>query len=341
MGSMDGAHAAGPEPLDELEPADPEDVGLGVVVTGGEGRHQHATRYATVEVRLDLGQRVGRHPSIDEVRDRLLAGTTVAHVRVLLCHSMNVAALHESGRARWPTIDVPLEDFATYVAERSPSPAHAPSLYLACACARGDARAVAAFEETYFAAVRVAIGRVAADDGVTDEAIQRLRERLFVADGDGRPPGIAGYAGRGDLRGWLRVAAIRITLSLLRSRRPGDGDGELDRITAADPDPEVAMMRREYGEEANHALRAAFAELDVRARNLLRQHFVDGLGIDALGRLYGVHRATAARWLEKARQTLEKRTRALLVKRLGVGGSTVDSIVRMLHSDLRITLSGA
>jgi RNA polymerase sigma-70 factor (ECF subfamily) len=252
---------------------------------------------------------------------------------------MDASALHATGRAGWPAIDVPFEDFAAYVAARDPAPEHAASLYLACACARGDAAAVAALDGAYFDGVRAAIGRVARSASAADEAVQLLREKLFVTDGS-RERGIAGYAGRGDLRGWLRVAATRVALGMLRGRRPDHDDAELDRIATAGPDPEMAVLRQRYAAQANEAIRTAFAALDPRERNLLRQHFVDGLGIDELGRLYGVHRATAARWLEKARETLEKRTRARLAKELAVSAETLDSIVRMLHSDLHISLSG-
>jgi RNA polymerase sigma-70 factor (ECF subfamily) len=252
---------------------------------------------------------------------------------------VEIAGLYEIGRAAWPAIEVPRDVFEAYAAEREPSPTQAAAVYLACACSRGDAAAVGALEDAYFDTVRAAVGRVARDAAIADEAIQLLRTKLFVAGDDGKPPGIAGYAGRGDLRGWLRVAATRTAISLLRARRGVDEDGEIDRIAARGADPELSAMRRRYAAEANDALRTAFAALAPRDRNLLRHHFVDGLGIDALGRRYGVHRATAARWLEKARETLERRTRKLLIERLSVGAETAESIVRMLRSDLHITLS--
>ena len=40
----------------------------------------------------------------------------------------------------------------------------------------------------------------------------------------------------------------------------------------------------------------AFAALESRERNLLRYALGDGLSVDAIGTLYRVHRATAARW---------------------------------------------
>ncbi len=250
---------------------------------------------------------------------------------------MEIAALYQLGRAAWPTIDVTLAAYTAYVAGREAVAERAVDLYLACACASGDADAVAQFELAYFDDARSAVARVTPDRAIADDALQMLRQKLFVSDDGAR--GIAGYAGRGDLRAWLRVAAARAAISLLRSRRTPADAGELEKLVARDPSPELAMMRQQYAADANAALRGALEELTVRERNLLRQHFVDGLGIDALGAIYGVHRTTTARWLRRAQTRLEQRTRAQLVKRLGVGHETADSIIAMLRSDLHLSLS--
>lgn len=251
---------------------------------------------------------------------------------------MNPGDLYRRGREAWAEIDVPEDRFTAYVAERAADAERAGDLYIACACAAGDPVALRRFEERHFADVKAAIARVTSETIVADEALQRLRQRLFVADTGA--PGITGYSGRGDLRGWLRIAATRAALEILRARRPADGDGALAHLADDAADPELALMRKEYGAAASEALHAAFAELETRERNLLRQYFVDGLTIDDLGALYDVHRATAARWIEKARATLEKRTRAILRERLGVNRTTLESIVRMVQSDLEANLSG-
>jgi RNA polymerase sigma-70 factor (ECF subfamily) len=252
---------------------------------------------------------------------------------------MSTGDLYRAGRAAWAEIEVAEDRFAAYVAERGDGGIdRAADLYIACACADGEPVALRRFEEAHFADVKAAIARVTSESIVADEALQRLRQRLFVADAG--PPGITGYAGRGDLRGWLRVAATRAALEILRARRPAESDGALGHLADDAADPELALMRKQYGSAASEALVAAFAELDTRDRNLMRQYFVDGLTIDDLGDLYGVHRATAARWIEKARATLEKRTRAILRERLGVNRTTLESIVRMVQSDLQANLSG-
>ena len=253
---------------------------------------------------------------------------------------MDVATLYERATERWGALDVAFDAFAAFVQVRIPDGdlgEGAIDLYLTCACTAGDAKAVARFEHEFFGTAREAVRRIAPEHAIVDEALQLLRVRLFVASG--KEPGIAGYAGRGSLAGWVRIAATRIALTLLRGRRSDGGEQELERFIAPQPDPELELNKRRYGAEANAALREAFGGLTARERNLLRQHFVDGLGIDQLGKLYGVHRATAARWLDKARRSLERATRQLLKQRLGnIGGSTIDSILQMVQSDLHVSL---
>lgn len=63
-------------------------------------------------------------------------------------------------------------------------------------------------------------------------------------------------------------------------------------------DPELSHLKATFAAEFKFALTLAIDELSVRDRNLLRQSVLDGLTIDQLGKLYRVHRATAARWVD-------------------------------------------
>src|SRR5262245_36741502 len=85
--------------------------------------------------------------------------------------------------------------------------------YLAWACGRGNARALAILERGHLAEVarRLRGGRLVGDD--SDEVVQRVRERLLVGSAEA-PPKITSYAGRGELRGWLIVAATRLALNM-------------------------------------------------------------------------------------------------------------------------------
>ena len=104
----------------------------------------------------------------------------------------------------------------------------------------------------------------------------------------------------------------------------------LDHWPDSTPGPEQKQLRSQYTAELKKAIRDAFAALEVRQRNLLRQHILDELTIDDLARLYRVHRATCARWLADARAELGKLTRKKLMTALGMPTNDLDSLLRFL-----------
>lgn len=64
-------------------------------------------------------------------------------------------------------------------------------------------------------------------------------------------------------------------------------------------------------------------------RPLLVQHHKDGLSVDQLAALYGVHRATAARRVAAARDAFSREVRTVLSRNLAVGGETFDEPLSM------------
>ncbi len=212
-------------------------------------------------------------------------------------------------------------------------------LLLAWAAGTGDTRAIAAFEAAFFPDVAPILARVLRDTGERDEVMQRLRERLFVG-GEDRQPAALDYAGRGSLRNWVRVSVGRIAVNLA-TRGPREtpvGDELLAALSGADDDPEIACVRARCSEELRRSFDAAARALTPRQRNLLRHAFVDGLTIDQLGSLHGVHRATAARWLASARGKLLDRLAADLRARLELDKDEVQSLVRWAQSHIEVTL---
>jgi RNA polymerase sigma-70 factor (ECF subfamily) len=255
-----------------------------------------------------------------------------------------------SGRSAWPELEVSDAAFLGHLARLLPEEAgdaelgavHAADLYLACACAAGGEQAMRLLERAYFIEVDRAARRVRADASLATEVRQVLRRRLFVGDGD-KPAGISLFAGRGDLRGWIRVAATRELLHLLRRQRREIGldDGALLDLLAAADDPELRYIGDLYREPCNQAFRAALAATPAQERSLLRYQLVDGLSIDEIGALHGVHRATAARWLAKARDALLERVRGEVAIRLQIALADVDSVLRLVKSRLEISLETA
>ena len=252
-----------------------------------------------------------------------------------------------------PRIRVALEELATHVATQlQPDESlsaqldrlYLDDLYLALGCARGDRDALQVFESTYGSDVVRAVAKVGARGHAPEDLEQRVREKLFVADGD-RPPRIAAYSGRGSLRGWVRVTSVRAVLDVVRwndeTKHKVDMDRDvLEAMPGAAADPELDVLRRAHGEGLVEAMREAFATLTPRQRNLLRQRFLHGLSTEKIARLYGVHRATAFRWLESARVELFDGTRRLLRERLGVSGRELESFIAVMRSRIDVSVGG-
>jgi RNA polymerase sigma-70 factor (ECF subfamily) len=213
-------------------------------------------------------------------------------------------------------------------------------LYLATGCATGAAGAVDAFEAHYGPVIARAIASTCPSRGERADLGQIVRQRLLVNPANRGAPRIATYSAHGSLRAWVRVVATReVARMMARAHREvAAGDDELVELIAADSDPEVAYLKRLYREEFKRAFHAAADALDARAWLLLRQHALDGLSIDQLAKLHGVHRATAARWVEAAREALLAGTQRQMIRRLRLSRSELASVMRLIQSQLDVTL---
>jgi RNA polymerase sigma-70 factor (ECF subfamily) len=258
-----------------------------------------------------------------------------------------IAAQIKAGPAAWPELAVPEAEFARHLATRvdpdrwleSLHELRAADLYLALACARGDVAAITAFEHQLFREVEIAGAAARAGSDLVDETKAHLRHVLFVGRDD-RPPATADYAGRGDLRGWVRVSALRHMLRVQgRAKRELHLDDQslLDALSPAH-DPELDYIRAMYRDAFAAAFRDAVATLDQRQKSLLRYQLVDGLTIDDIASLHGVHRATASRWLASARDAIADGTRALLAKRLDLKTEEIESLIRLVRSRVDVSL---
>jgi RNA polymerase sigma-70 factor (ECF subfamily) len=235
-------------------------------------------------------------------------------------------------------VDLPVEPatLIPFIAARLGQPdldviAHAPAadFLVAHACTSGDPRAIAQFE-SILAAVRPAIAGLGANREEIDELLQRMRLQLLV----GANPGIARFAGRGELRAWVRVIAVREAVRLLTERGRGElvDDERLLEAVAPLTDAEHDLIRHEYRAAFRQAFAEALQSLPAIDRLVLRQHAVDDLSIDAIGKLHGVHRATAARWLERARHDLSAATQRLLRARLNLSLGEVHNLLQLILS---------
>jgi RNA polymerase sigma-70 factor, ECF subfamily len=240
-----------------------------------------------------------------------------------------------AGWSRWPGVDVDLDGFEDWLRARDVdlTCCHGADLYLACALEQRDPVAIRTFDRELGPEIAGSARAAGADPATAAEVRQQVTTDVLVGDQDG--PGITQFRGRGDLRGWLRSIAVRMTWRLLeRARR----DVVLDDDATAGivDDPELAHLRERYACALEQAITEAMAALSPRQRTLLRLAYVDGLTVDVLGRMYAVHRATAARWLAAAREALVEDTRVRLHDAVGAG---MTSVVRLVRSHIQLNLA--
>ena len=217
---------------------------------------------------------------------------------------------------------------------------HAADLYLAAACARGLPAAIERFESLYGADVARTARRFERPGMAADDLIQQFRTKIFAGGGDG--PRIASYTGQGFLLNWVRVTATRTFIDCGRGRAEAAEIPIGSELAAVLPepgaDPELALLKREHLTHFKAAFAEAVAALDFSDRLVLKQHLVEGLTIDQIGGLYHLHRATAARRLAKARETLLATTRAALARRLGLPLERLAGVLDLVSSRLEASV---
>lgn len=256
-------------------------------------------------------------------------------------------AAHAMARRTWPEVSLSYENFQAHVSPEGSTAEgveYPSDLYLCAACKYGQAEAYQALEAAYFPALRRLLGRLLQEVTAVEDVLQEVRTRLFV----GEPPKIASYRGRGCLAGWLRSVALHAARDHLRCVRAQRG--RLLRLSH----PDVALLgvlrapaaetldenpgKRER-QRCQRAWSVAIRSLRPEERQLLYHHFVNGLSIDALAALYGVHRATAARRIRRATAGVRRRMRnELALDYTSLTQQELDRLAQLTCGDVDVML---
>jgi RNA polymerase sigma-70 factor (ECF subfamily) len=266
----------------------------------------------------------------------------VAEVADVLSGGIWQGAYDDAKRA-WPGVELSFPAFlahATEVSADARGPVeHPDELFLACACAAGDAKAHAILEAQYLTAARGALLRMDQRQDFIDDVMQELRTKLLL----GEVPRIRRYGGRGPLLAWLRVAATRTAIDLLRATKPVSyaDSPDVTEPAAADLGPEVQMLRQAYRDVFKEALAAIMRELSIEDRNLLRRHLVDNLTLEEIARPYGVHPATIARRLAALREEIAEavRTRLAAGHQAEGGATSLESVAQAIRSEVQLSMT--
>lgn len=264
------------------------------------------------------------------------------HLREDLAHLIQVAL------GAWPEVRLPAEQFVHFLARHLPLEGDQPEafstlrgdeLYLVCAYGLGDAAAYKLIETQYMSKVQKALLRLSTPPQIISDIQQELRHRLIEM----HDPAVLrrGYTGRSSLAGWLCLSAIRA--ARLGSRR-GQRERPLDQeALAAMPElgrtAESEILKQHYKEHFQAAFTHAISALTARERNVLRYHFLMNLSIDQIARIYGVHRATAARWILRTQERLGGLTRRQFLARVREDPETLAEVMSLIQSQLSVNLA--
>lgn len=251
-------------------------------------------------------------------------------------------------RETWPEFTVDSLEFMSYLAGHVPDHGdpveslanmRTGDLYLAAACLNGDEGAVRVFVDRYYAVMERALSGLRQDPGWVDDIKQVVYQKLFVAGPDSQGT-IGQYDGRGDLKSWVKVVAVRTALNAMRRKkkeRPLSPE-ILSEAAGKELSPETGYLKRVYTERLKEAFQQALGAITHKQRNLLRYHYLEGLTVDEIAGLYRVHKATVSRWLADTRDRLLTGTRTVLARRLKVDGAEIDSIMRLVQSRLELSI---
>ncbi|HEY5957693.1 MAG TPA: sigma-70 family RNA polymerase sigma factor [Polyangiaceae bacterium] len=256
-----------------------------------------------------------------------------------------VREMHIAGTVRWPSIHVTFEEFRIHFERAVLSKQlgveycrYPADFYLCCACAAGDRIALGVFEQQASELVRGVVARMCRDKDMVCETLQEFWNKVLV----GPEARVRDYTGSGPLLAWLQVAATRAALDRLRKQRGASSrETELEESFVDQAfGPETMLVLAKYRQPFREALRQAIARLSPKERNLLRMHVAGRCTIDQIGRVYNVHRATAARWLERAKLEVIRSVRAeLAISGPMLTDSEFQSIVRVVGSELDVGVS--
>ncbi|MBL9037858.1 MAG: hypothetical protein JNG84_05015 [Archangium sp.] len=210
-----------------------------------------------------------------------------------------------------------------------PDPRWAVDVVVALAAAEGNPQAIAAVHqllETGGARLR--------KRGLSAAAWLDVRQIVMQTLLTGPRPRITAYAGRGPLAAWLTVLVTRLGQRALRHQRPAEADLPEPDIGF---DPEWAVLWRRYGPTFQQVLDSELQRLQPDERLLLKQFYWDGVSIDTLASMLGVHRSTAARRVARVRTSLREAIRQRLKVDLGTTTSDVSSLMRKLPQALHLS----
>jgi RNA polymerase sigma-70 factor (ECF subfamily) len=213
-------------------------------------------------------------------------------------------------------------------------PDHVADVAIAFAAAGGDPGAQSELHRRVVHAARTTLPAAGYAAHIVDDTIGELELTLL-----GEPSPLLKYRGQSSLAGWLRTLAARTAMRLVEvSRREvTDDDASLiDHVASSDLTRDLS--RAELRELVRRAFATAIGRLSYFDRDLLASFIVRGHSVDTIAKSHDVHRATAARWMARARAALDRELASELESGLGATDSEVRSLVGSVRSSIELSV---
>jgi RNA polymerase sigma-70 factor len=263
----------------------------------------------------------------------------------------------ERCQQRYPTVQLSFELFQARVEEilsqeiplhdeRSRLAAfakiHHEDLFLALACSHDDRVAWEHFVDDYVPILRHCAAQVCGNTSEGEDLAQEIIAKIL-----GEKRRLAGYNGRGSLAAWLRVAASHAAIDRFRRTSRQVSLEELQeggmQIASLDPgkkDEEDSLDSR-WGPVISKVADEKMSRLPARDRLLLGLYYLNGVSLKTIGRQFGMHEATASRWLDRLRREIRNQVERELRKKHGLRASEIQSLWRWISiSSVVDTIAG-
>lgn len=217
---------------------------------------------------------------------------------------------------------------------------HWGDLWVVFGAISGDPIAWGILETQYYSGAIRVLGRLKLSPSELDDVTQHTRVRLFSPG----PRGVAKleqYEARGALSSWLKMVVTRGAIDFLSKKAveiPAFGNDFWDALPAPQDDSEMALLRRHYGAQLKGIVEAVVGEMEEGEKAVLRYHLVEGLTIDDIAAILGIHRATVARRINKARDAMARNTRERMREHLRVSASQLVSVMRLIDTQIELSL---
>jgi len=253
----------------------------------------------------------------------------------------DLRAAFERGRRAWPGLNLDQDLYARRLSTEIAAAdlaRRAEDIYLALACVWGNPCAHRLFDDCFLSQVPAFVRPFHLAPHLVDEVRQRVRIKQLL----GAQPGLSQYRGRGPLAAWVRTIAVRVACDVAThsAKVARDTPGApLDAWGPCDDGPETRTIRNLYRPTLSRALEDSLACLDARDKKLLCLNVIDHRNVDDIGRDFGVHRATAARWLTAIRRRVFDGLQARAALHWGISTSELRELVVMMGDELDVSLT--